>query len=191
MYSADLAYAVLNDQQQMSIDYINSVKTLADEIGMPTIFGTGELIKSFEKNIGNQDTILNILTTIKRRTDEYLAENSESSKEAVFFAGAWVEGMYIGANAHTPSTNLTYRITEQMTIVNNIVKGLEFQKDSSFDLEWLIKDLTTLQNTFNGFESVKAYDADKSSDAVLKLNDTELANIKEQITTIRTKLVNG
>ena len=89
-----MAYTVLNDQQQLSIEYLNAVKTLSEAIGMPSIFGGGQLMESFEKNIGNQDTVLTILTTIKRRTDEYLAENSEESKEAIFFSAAWLEGMY-------------------------------------------------------------------------------------------------
>lgn len=191
VYSADLAYAVLNDQQQLSIDYLNSVKGLADEIGMPSIFGTGDLIASFERNIGNQDTILNILTTVKRRTDEYLMENSEESKEAVFFAGAWVEGMYIGANASTESTHISARLVEQMTIVENIIRGLEVQKDPSFDLDWLINDLTKLDDTFNGFESVKALDMNEVDMEHLDITDQELNQLTEIITNIRTKIVNG
>ncbi len=65
VYSADLAYSVLNDQQQLSIDYLNSVKTLSESIGMPSVFGGSGLLERFEKNVGNQDTILRILTTVK------------------------------------------------------------------------------------------------------------------------------
>lgn len=191
VYSADLAYTVLNDEQQLSIDYLHAVKSLADEIGMPSIFGGSEMIDRFEKNIGNQDTILDILTTVKTRTDEYLMENSEESKEAVFFAGAWTEGMYIGANATSNSTHVSARLIEQMTIVENIIKGLEVQKDPSLDLEWLINDLTELDNTFNGFESISKLDSDETDIDHLSLTQEELGVLAEKITTIREKIVKG
>lgn len=191
VYSADLAYTVLNDEQQLSIDYLHAVKSLADEIGMPSIFGGSEMIDRFEKNIGNQDTILDILTTVKTRTDEYLMENSEESKEAVFFAGAWTEGMYIGANATSSSTHVSARLIEQMTIVENIIKGLEVQKDPSLDLEWLINDLTELDNTFNGFESISKLDTDETDIDHLSLTQEELGVLAEKITTIREKIVKG
>lgn len=191
VYSADLAYSVLNDQQQMSIDYLNVVKAMADDIGMPGIFGSGELIESFQKNIGNQDTMLAILTKVKRRTDEYLLENSEESKEAVFFAGAWIEGMYIGSNAVTSSTHVSARLVEQMTIVNNIIRGLQMQKDESLELDWLITDLTTLNRTFNSFESIKSLDLNEISMEDLKLENNELMELKNQIVAIRTKITAG
>jgi hypothetical protein len=191
VYSADWAYTVLNDQSQLSIEYLSAVKTLADGIGMPGIFGTGELIKSFEKNISNQDTILRILTTVKRRTDEYLLENSDESKEAVFFAGAWVEGMYIGANAASSNTHVSARLVEQMSIVENIIRGLEYQKDETFELNDIITDLTTLDNTFNNFESVKALDMNDVDMEHMKLTDAELTELTNQITTLRTKIING
>ncbi len=191
VYSADLAYSVLNDQQQLSIDYLNSVKTLSESIGMPSVFGGSGLLERFEKNVGNQDTILRILTTVKWRTDEYLSENSEESKEAVFFAGAWVEGMYIGANATTSSTHISARLVEQMSVVENIIKGLKYQKDETFELDWLIEDLTKLDEEFNSFESIKSLDINEVDMEHLKLTDTELGQLKEHITALRTKIVNG
>lgn len=191
VYSADLAYTVLNDQQQLSIDYLNSVKTLADEIGMPSIFGSGALIESFEKNIGNQDSILYILTTVKRRTDEYLLENSDESKEAVFFSGAWIEGMYIGANAASSNTHISARIIEQMTIVENIITGLKMQKDETFDLDWLIDDLTKLNDTFNGFESINTLDMDEVDMETVTLSEEETTELTNQISALRSKIING
>jgi hypothetical protein len=191
VYSADLAYAVLNNQQQESIDYLNAVKVLADEIGMPSVFGSGELIESFEKNVGNQDTILRILTTIKRRTDEYLAENAQESKEAIFFSAAWLEGMYLGANSVSDQNKLTPRLIEQMTILENVIKAVKAQKDPSLDVNFLVEGLTQLHNTFEGFESVKALNGDNMDIDQVSLSAEELATLNQQITELRNKVVNG
>ena len=191
VYSADLAYVVLNHEQQASIDYLNAVKKLSDEIGMPSIFGTGDLIKSFEKNIDNQDTILTILTTIKQRTDEYLAENSEKSKESVFFASAWVEGMYLGANSNAKGGKVAARLIEQMTILSDIIKALKAQKDSSLELNGLVSSLTKLHETFNNFDSVKKLDSSETDITEVELTEAEITELSNQINTIRTQIVNG
>jgi len=190
VYSADLAYTVLNDQQQLSIDYLNAVKTLSEEIGMPTIFGGNQLIESFEKNIGNQDTVLTILTTIKRRTDEYLAENAEESKEAIFFSAAWLEGMYLGANSSNDKSKLAPRLIEQMTILDNIIKAIKIQNDPTLDMTFMIKGLSELKSTFDGFESVQALDGEADIEDV-QLSDDELNQLNEQISTLRTQVIEG
>jgi len=188
VYSADLAYAVLNDQQQLSIDYMNAVKTLADGIGMPSVFGTGELVESFEKNIGNQDTILRILTVIKRRTDQYLEENSESSKEAIFFSSAWVEGMYLGANSGD-NKRITGRLLEQMTILDNVIVALEVQKDPTFEIDFLIDGLKNIHNAFEGYESVKQLDQTNIEISDVELSEEERKDLTTRINKLRQEII--
>lgn len=191
VYSADMAYAVLNNKQQESIDLLNAVKSLSESIGMPSVFGSGQLIESFEANIGNQDTILRILTTIKRRTDEYLQENSEESKEAVFFAAAWVEGMYIGANSASDNTKVTPRLIEQMTILDNLIKALKVQKDETLQLGFLIDGLTDIQETYNNFESVKKFESKEIDLTEVSLTTEELTTLTDKISTLRNTIING
>ena len=191
VYSADLAYAVLNNQQQMSIDYLNAVKTLSDEIGMPNVFGTGSLIESFEKNIDNQDTVLTILTTIKRRTDEYLVENADESKESIFFSAAWLEGMYLGSNSSSDRSKLTPRLVEQMTILDNIIKAIKVQKDATIDMNFMVDGLTDLKNTFDQLESIKSLDMSDMDIDEVNLTEEELGILNEKITVLRTKIING
>ncbi len=191
VYSADLAYAVLNNQQQPSIDYLNAVRTLSDEIGMPSIFGSGELMQSFEKNVGNIDTVLRILTTIKTRTDEYLEENEEQSKEAIFFSAAWLEGMYLGANSATNKSAITPRIIEQMTILDNVIRAIKAQKDPSLDMAFMIEGLSKIKATFDGFEEVKALENDDSDISDINLTEAELDILNEEITALRNKVING
>lgn len=191
VYSADLAYAVLNNQQQLSIDYLNAVKKLSEEIGMPSIFGSGKLIESFEKNIGNQDTVLQILTTIKRRTDEYLEENRETSKESIFFSAAWLEGMYLGANSSKDNKSLTPRLIEQMTILENIIKAIEVQKDETLEMDFMIDGLTEISSTFNNFESVKKLDIEAVEFGDIQLTDVEMQTLTEKINSLRSKVIEG
>jgi|SRR5690554_9452 len=191
VYSADLAYAVLNDKQQAAIEQLNAVKTMSDAIGMSSIFGTGELIKSFEKNISNQDTVLYILTEIKQRTDAYLEENAEESKDAIFFSAAWVEGMYLGANSIDKKGNVTPRLIEQMTILKTIIRAINAQNDPTLDITFLIDGLKEINQYFNDIAEVQKYNRGEIELEDLVLNPEELDQLKRQITDLRTQIISG
>lgn len=149
VYSADMAYAVLNDKQQAAIDYLAAIKTLSDETGMEAIFGSGDLINRFEKNIGTRDSVLRILTEIKIKTDSYLQENKEQSKSAVFFAGAWIEGMYLGIKSIEGNEMVKDRVLEQMNVVPGLIEALKTQSDESLDLTALTTSLEELNSFFS------------------------------------------
>lgn len=149
VYSADMAYAVLNDKQQAAIDYLAAIKTLSDETGMEAIFGSGDLINRFEKNIGTRDSVLRILTEIKIKTDSYLQENKEQSKSAVFFAGAWIEGMYLGIKSIEGNEMVKDRVLEQMNVVPGLIAALKTQSDESLDLTALTTSLEELNSFFS------------------------------------------
>ncbi|MDC1451754.1 hypothetical protein N8371_05030 [Vicingaceae bacterium] len=191
VYSADLAYAVLNGERQASLDYIKVIRELSDKIGMPAIFEGGKLLTSFEKNIDNQDSILFILTTIKLRTDDYLAENNDESKEAVFFAAAWIEGMYLGSKSATTKSSITARIVEQMSILNNVIGAIKNQDDPSLELTYLIEGLVEIQNTFEGFAEVKSLDNPDVSFSDVELTNEEITVLNKEIETLRTNIING
>ncbi len=191
VYSADLAYAVLNSERQASLDYIKVVRELSDQIGMPGIFDGANLLTSFEKNIDNQDSILFILTTIKLRTDDYLAENNDESKEAVFFAAAWVEGMYLGSKSATTESSITARIVEQMSILSNVIGALKNQDDESLELTYLIDGLVEIQNTFEGFAEVKSLDNPDVSFSDVELTNKEITLLNKEIETLRSKIISG
>ena len=191
VYSADLTYAVLNNERQASLDYINAVRDLSDMIGMPSIFDGENLLTSFEKNIDNQDSILGILIAIKSRTDDYLMENNDESKEAVFFAAAWVEGMYLGSNSATSKSSITPRIIEQMSILHNVIGAVKAQNDESLDVTFLVKGLEEIQNTFEGFEEVKSLDNPEVSFSDINLTNEEITLLNKKIETLRTAIISG
>src|SRR5690606_2524691 len=49
VYSADLSYCVLNGQSQQSINYLNTIRILSDNLGLNAIFDAEPLLQSFEK----------------------------------------------------------------------------------------------------------------------------------------------
>lgn len=193
VYSADMAYCVLNEQANEGRKYLSVITQLAEEIGMEAVFTNQDLMDRFDKNIENKDSIEILMIDIHERTETYMEENDMQHKSAIQFAGAWTEGMYLGVYDFEKNKNkdgLGSQITEQMSILNNIIKGLNDPKNSGTDLGWLISDLENIQSTFDNFESVKAYTADENA-TELELTDGDFKALGDLIKALRAKIINA
>lgn len=188
VYSADLAYAVLNEKSKEATQTIKVVRDLSAEIGLSTVFDSDDILVRFEKNIDNQDSVIDLLVVIEEKTDDYIEENGEHELANVMFAGAWIEGMYIGAQATIKQgkKDVGAKLSEQMIILENLMKGLEMGEKSA-DNDNLIAKLKDLHTTYMGFESVKNIEGDDAYNVELK--DDEIKVLAEKITNLRNAIV--
>lgn len=163
VYSSDLAYCVKNEKYDEAGKYLGALKELSGKIGLETVFASEDLVDRFNKNIGNQDSIVNILIYVQENTDDYIAENGKVDLSVVYYAGAWTEGMYFGAMAAKADPNnfeLGSLISEQMTIGQSIQKGLLELNSGNIDAEDFAGSIGEIVDMFNNFESVKALGED-------------------------------
>lgn len=157
LYSADLAYCILNGQSQKSLEFLNAVKSLAEGIGYSSIFSDQNLYKRFEANIDNKDSVLNLLVEIQENTDVFVEENSMNEQTYVIFAGAWVEGMYLGINAFNKENkgDIAKRLVEQMNIMTNLIKALKSSERDLSDVDFVVNSLKDFENFYNNLESIR------------------------------------
>lgn len=192
VYSADLAYCIANEHGNEARNYLTVIQDLARDLGMDAVFENKDLIERFEANIENQDSIEYIMIDIHERTQEFMEENDKSNEEAIHYAGAWVEGMYLGVNdyeLHTDHEDIGYRIVEQMEILKNIIKGLKDPRNDQSILQSVLTDLEEIQTTFNQFKSVIAYEEDPMATTV-ELNDEEFKTLSDMVKSSREHIVN-
>ena len=188
VYSGDLFYCILNDQSQMSIQYLKAVRQLADETGMSGIFNTGPLFERFEANIGNKDSVFTIMLEFQEKTDMLIAENNEEHTAMVIFAGAWIEGMFIGLDAvnNSGNDNLKARLAEQMGIVNNLIKGLQFQPNRNEETIAIEGKYQAILDYFLSIKGVKG--ADKYSYDETALADSDWKKLYEMVRDLRREI---
>jgi hypothetical protein len=193
VYSADMAYCVLNEQSNEGRIYLGVISNLSAEIGMEAVFANEDLMDRFDANIEDKDSIEILMIDIHERTEEYMEENDMQHTSAIHFAGAWTEGMYLGVydfENNGSKDGLGAQITEQMAILGNIIKGLKDPRNDGMELGWVITDLENIQSVFDGFDSVTAYYEDESAEE-LTLSDEEYSSLGELIKTLRSKITNG
>jgi hypothetical protein len=121
VYGADLSYATLYNQQQEVINYLDAIRSLANELNMSKIYNE-DLYTKIKQNFDKKDALVEILTNSFNDTYSYLKDNDQQPLALLVVGGAWVEGMY-----------LTTHVSEAAYQVAGISKVLLEQK-KSFDL---------------------------------------------------------
>ncbi|MBI3501826.1 MAG: hypothetical protein HY063_08535 [Bacteroidetes bacterium] len=148
IYSADLAYTVLNKQTQQASKYMESVKKLSDDLGMSSLFDSDDYLKRFKNNLNNEDSLIKVVCDLKSEMDVFMKDNEKEKQTLMIFIGAWIENMYI-ATQLTKEANkekVATRIAEQKYILNSLMNvSANFQSDPEFkDLYNKLNELKTL-----------------------------------------------
>ena len=141
IYGADLGYVTLYDQTQDAISFLTAVKTLGDDLGVSSAFDM-ELVERFEKNIGNQDSVLSLVSEAYKSSDKYLKNNDQNHIGALVLAGGWVESLYFTTNSAEMTSNkeIINRVGEQKNTVYNLIKLLTPYYDQP-EFSTLVDDL--------------------------------------------------
>jgi hypothetical protein len=156
VYSSDLAYSVIHEKYNEASEFLKTLRTLGSKIGLETIFNSSGLIERFEANVANQDSIIDILILLQENTDDYIEENGKQDLSVIYYTGAWIEGIYMGANTvmKDQEKRVGVLISEQMTLGEILVKGLKHVEDQNDDITDLIDDIQDLVDTYYNLESV-------------------------------------
>ncbi len=182
VYSADMAYSIMNNQSQTTIDYLNTLRKLSEKLWMTDVFNSLGLRDRLEANVGNEDSLTYIMADLQIQLDDYLDENGMGATGSVIFAGAWIETMYIGTKVNESEKNkkLVARLSEQAVILGDLIKAVK-QADENNEFSDLITDLETINKHFTGF--------DNESEEEFKLSDEEIKSLGEDIIKIRNKII--
>jgi hypothetical protein len=199
VYGADLSYSSIFEQTQETVQYFNSAKTLADELGITSAFGKST-VERIQNNLNNRDSMIAIISDSYWEADAYLKENSRSNTSALVIAGGWIEALYISTKLAEKSDNsdeILSRIGEQKLTLNNLVPMLE--KFQGPDVNEVITSLQELQNAFNAVEITytrKDPTTDEESQLTtlqttskISISDEALATISEKVASIRNNIV--
>ncbi len=195
VYSADLSYCTLNKQSQESKNYMKASRDLATQLGLEKVFSTDNLAERFEKNMGSDDSLASIISEMQMQTDMILEEHEQTYVSATVFAGAWIESMYIGGKVFEKSRekNVSFRLVEQMSIADNIIRALKSHEKKDPALSVVIADMSAIREVFRNFAGIKALAQNKEDIDYSKIDisDAEINGLIKKIDEVRAKIVKG
>jgi hypothetical protein len=190
VYSADLAYSALNDQNQDCINYVKNIGVLSERLWLTNIFSSVSVLKRFEDNMGDSDSLGYVIADIQMDLDSYLDENGLSQNSILIFSGAWVESMYIGLRSITekPNPKLASRLIEQKKIINNLVKVLE--ADETQYMNDIVRMVSKVNTHFDKFEGIEDLDEESMLEKYA-FTELEQQNLLADVEELRNKIING
>ncbi len=198
VYAADIGYLSSYDKTQGAIDYLSVCKTLADNLNITSSFDTS-LIKRFENNLANKDSLAVILDQSVKKTEMFLRDDSRNKLAALILTGSFIEGMYISTGViktypkdilpddarNLVLTPLMRIILEQEKSVDETINMLETVEQSS-PVEQILTDLKQLKEFYS---KLNIQEQIRNNRADLVLSDATLADITSSIEKLRASIV--
>ena len=162
---------------------------MSAKVGLSAVFDNESLIKRFENNIGNQDSVMSLLFDIQMLTDDYIQDNELRDLSVIYFTGAWVEGMNIGTHTIVGNTDhkISVLLSEQMTIAESIIRGLRAVENSSNDLVDLTDHIEEVVDAYHNLWSVKK-EGENIEYLDVELTHDEVVSISEMILELREEI---
>lgn len=176
VYGADLCYASTHAMKHYTMLYLESSKTLIDELGISTTFNIN-YAERIESNLDDRDSVILIVTDSFYDTWNYMIENKQDVLARLVVCGSWIEGIYITANiANTAMDN-----AEFLEILANQKSSLE----KLVTLMEPVKDLDEVTEVFKGLFDIQ----DIYEDVGVACTEAQLEKILDRINALREAIV--
>lgn len=159
IYGTDLGYSALYNQKNTSMNYLNTIEKLTEQLGLDAAFDTN-FISKFEENNGNEDEMVRLMSQAFKKADNFLKSANRKAVSAKILTGGWVESMYFACelNGKKSSDEIKRRIGEQKQSLESILELLtEYNEDESNNE--LIAQLTDLKASFDKIALSYEYEA--------------------------------
>lgn len=201
VYGADLSYSAVFNQSQETMSFLTNSKKLAEDLGITSSF-TGDMMKRMEKNTGNRDSLLAIISELFLSSNEALKENDQSHVSVLVLAGGFIEGMYVGTQVAKDVKNNTaiyQRIAEFKGSLNNLIMLISTVNDT--DVSDILSDLKSIKAIYDeappeASESKPTAKADTTKKTMtiggkskFSLSKEQIEKITNQVATIRAKII--
>lgn len=201
IYGGDLGYINIFEKAYLTVNYLNTVKNLANDIGVGQFFDLAT-IKRMASNSDKMDSLIYISTVNFNRMDEFLRNQKRSKLSILMVTGTWTEGLYIATQVakETMNKDLVEWVGYQKIIVDKLLLGLSAYKTDEY-FSKIISDFKSLKEQFDKIAVVYEYHEPESKEVdgrlVIVDKSTSTVNITPELVVkigdlvaqIRTRLV--
>lgn len=148
LISADMGYLNIYERSALMVEYLLTIKGLADDLSIGQFFDFQSL-KRLVDNSDNMDSLLFMTTNSFYSMDTYLRENERSYLSACLITGVWIEGLYLITQVAKESDNsdIDDQIGSQKEILTKLIHILKVF-DEHPDFATLVKSFEELETAF-------------------------------------------
>lgn len=197
IYAADIGYLSSYEKTQEAVDYMNTCRTLADNLNIIGTFDAS-LVDRFEANISNKDSLAQLLNSTVKQTENFLKNDNRNELAAQVVAGSFIEGLYISTGLVKTYPKELLPDDSRNLVLTPIIRTILDQKESVSELKKMlsgvdqseavasiIPDVDQLESAYS---SLNIEEQIRNNRADLVLSDENLVEITQIVERIRNKI---
>lgn len=157
IYSTDLGYINIYNENTDALSYLSSVKDLADGLNIGHFFDM-VTIRRLASNSNNIDSLLQITTNNFEKINHFLQENKRAEQSVLILSGGWLEALNISCQVYkkNPNQAMKEKIAEQKIILDQLLLLLSNYPNDPNAVR-LTEDFKRLNEVFNQIEIINIY----------------------------------
>lgn len=211
IYMTDLAYTALFGRHEATLDYLDVVRSLAEEIRIEEAVND-VLVEKARANVEDLDSLYTVTNEAFMNILEYCDRTERSNTVVMLSAGAFTESLYLAASLiddfQTADVMLQH-LADQKYTIDNFMRFAESVKGDDPNVAATIEDLKHIKSIYDGINPgsgmVKISAGESGSEDRPKklvigsggsgsqpsLSEEEFQSLKSAIHELRTKIVEG
>jgi len=211
VYMTDLAYAALFGRHESTLDYLEVVRVLSEEIRIDKAVDD-EMIENAKTNVEYLDSLYNISNEAFMNILEFCERNERSNTVVMLSAGAFTESLFLAVNLiddYEEADYLLQHLADQKYTIDNFMTFAENVKGNDPNVAATIQDLKKIHAIYEGIDpgsgevSIKTEeDTDEHAPKKLvigeggsqsqpSLSRDEFEELKTAVVELRNKIIEG
>lgn len=193
VYAADVGYLSSYEKTQDAISYLSTTKTLAENLNVIGAFDA-DVLKKFEENITNKDSLTRLLDSTIKKTEDFLKDDNRNKLAALVVTGSFVEGLYISTAVvkNYPKSTLPdesrniiltplMRIILQQKISVTELKNMLSALEQTEPVTGIVEDLRKLESAYANLNIEEQIKNNKANLVLTDKNLVEITAITEKL----------
>jgi hypothetical protein len=156
VYITDLAYAALFGRHEETLDYLDVVRTMAEQIRVTGAIDDG-LIESARNNVEYLDSLFDISNEAFINMLFFCERNDRPNTVVLLSAGAFVESLFLAVNLAGDNGQTDYiiqHLADQKYALDNLMMFAESIKEQDPNVAEVIEDMKPIKEIYDGIAIV-------------------------------------
>jgi len=211
VYMTDLAYAALFGRHEATLDYLQVVRSLSEEIRIDKAVD-GAMIENAKKNVEYLDSLYTISNDAFMNILAFCDRNERSNTVVMLSAGAFTESLYLAVHLidnYEEAGQLLQHLADQKYTIDNFMTFAENVEQNDPNVTATINDLRGIKAIYDGIDpgtgkvsvaTEKSADDQRPKKLVIggsgsqsqpSLTLEEFESLKAAVIELRTKITEG
>jgi len=208
IYVTDLAYVALFGRHSETLDYLEAVKLLSEELDIMEAVD-GAMIEKAKSNVEHLDSLYSLSNEAYINILSYCDRNERADAVVLISAGAFIESLFLATQLvddYTTADKILQHLADQKLSIANFMRFATSLNSEDPGVQASIEDLKRVQELYEGIElgsksEVKAEEGAEGKPKKLVIGaaaeepggmtEAQFLALKSLVLELRTKMVEG